>query len=80
MLKRTAIAILWFFALWATYELVVSIAGAPRWPGPILGLLGALFWGADPLGMIYPAGASPSRDETTAQAAAGSSPTSSAAA
>jgi len=78
MVKRTVIATLWFFAVWTTYELVISFVGLPRVAGPVLGLIAALFWGLDPLGVIYARGSRPSRSDAARHAAADTTPASSA--
>jgi len=78
MVKRAVIATLWFFAVWASYELVISFVGLPRVVGPVLGLIAALFWGLDPLGVIYARGSTPSRSDAARHATADSTPASSA--
>jgi hypothetical protein len=40
--RLTTIAALWFFAAWFAWELLVSTAGAARWPGPILATVAAM--------------------------------------
>ncbi len=54
MLKRTAAALLWFFAGWCFYELAWSLTGIPRPFGPVVGTVLAVFVTVDPLGLCWP--------------------------
>jgi hypothetical protein len=54
MLKRSAAAVLWFFAGWCFYELAWSLTGIPRSFGPVLGTVLAVFVTADPLALFWP--------------------------
>lgn len=53
MKKRTVAGLLWFFAIWAAYEVIWSVAGVPRPIGPILGLLAAGAVVIDPTGRFW---------------------------
>jgi len=52
MRKRAIAGVLWFFSIWAAYEVIWSVAGVPRLIGPILGLLGAGIVVVDPTGRL----------------------------
>lgn len=63
MSKRAVAGLLWFFSIWATFELLWSVVGVPRLIGPILGLVAASlvvvdptgrFWGRSPLAVNVP--------------------------
>jgi len=51
--KRAVAGLLWFFSIWATYELLWSVVGAPRLIGPILGLVAASLVVVDPTGRFW---------------------------
>lgn len=54
MLRRTAIALLWFIAIALAHELIWSLTGSPRLIGPTLGTIAALFVFFDPLRQFHP--------------------------
>lgn len=55
MFKRTLAAVLWFLAVSALWNAVAFFAGWPDAISPILGVGAALFVGADPLHLFWPA-------------------------
>jgi hypothetical protein len=63
MLKRSAAALLWFFAGWCFYELAWSLTGVPRLFGPLLGTLLAVFVTVDPLAVFWPRSRRPTPPE-----------------
>jgi hypothetical protein len=54
MLRRTAVATLWFASVFLAHELAWSIAGSPRPLGVILGLIAATIVWIDPLKVFHP--------------------------
>jgi hypothetical protein len=53
MRKRAVAGLLWFFSIWAAYEVIWSVAGVPRPIGPILGLVLASLVVIDPTGRFW---------------------------
>jgi hypothetical protein len=54
MLRRTAVAMLWFVFVFTAHEPAWSIAGSPRPLGVILGLIAATVIWIDPLKQFHP--------------------------
>lgn len=65
MLRRTAIALLWFIAVLVAHELIWSMTGSPRLLGPTLGAIAAAFTFLDPYGQIHPSPRRPDMNEAT---------------
>jgi hypothetical protein len=53
MFKRSVATVLWFFATWCMYELVVYFVGAPRLLGPVLATAASALIGLDPMRAIW---------------------------
>lgn len=53
MSKRAVAGLLWFFSIWAAYEVLWSVVGAPRLIGPMLGLVAAGLVVIDPTGRFW---------------------------
>jgi hypothetical protein len=53
MWKRAIAGLLWFFSIWAAYEVIWSVAAVPRPIGPVLGLLSAGIVVVDPTGRFW---------------------------
>jgi hypothetical protein len=52
-MKRTAAAILWFYAFWYLGSAVAAILGVPDLLGPVLGLTAGVMVGVDPRRLIW---------------------------
>jgi hypothetical protein len=65
MQKRAVAAVLWFAAVWATYEVVWSLTGLPRMLGPVLAAAIAAVVTVDPSGWFWSRSASRSARTTT---------------
>jgi hypothetical protein len=55
MFKRTLAAVLWFLAINALWSTAAYVTGWTEAVSPIIGLAAALFVGADPLHLFWPA-------------------------
>jgi len=53
MQKRAVAAVLWFAAVWFTYEVVWSLTGLPRLLGPVLAATIAAVVTVDPTGWFW---------------------------
>jgi hypothetical protein len=53
MQKRAIGAVLWFAAVWFTYEVIWSMTGVPRAIGPILATAAAAMVAIDPTGWFW---------------------------
>jgi hypothetical protein len=53
MQKRAIGSVLWFAAVWLTYEVVWSLTGVPRTIGPVLGAAVAILVTLDPTGWFW---------------------------
>lgn len=53
MFKRSLATVLWFFATWCIYELLVYFIGMPRLVGPVLATAAAAVIGFDPTRSIW---------------------------
>ncbi len=53
MHKRPIAAVLWFAAVWFTYEVIWSVTGVPRAVGPILATAAAAMIAVDPTGWFW---------------------------
>ena len=52
--KRVAAAILWIYSCWAAGGLVELLIGTPAVLGLAVGIAAAIFFGLDPLGVVWP--------------------------
>jgi hypothetical protein len=52
--KRVAIAILWTYSCWMIGGVAEFIVGTPAVLGLAVGIAGAVFFGLDPLGVVWP--------------------------
>jgi hypothetical protein len=53
MQKRAIGAVLWFAAVWFTYEVIWSVTGLPRAIGPIMATITATLVAVDPTGWFW---------------------------
>ena len=53
MMKRAAIAILWYAMIWVGYEIAWSVAELPRMVGPVLAASVATLVSLDPIGRFW---------------------------
>jgi hypothetical protein len=53
MVKRTAVAVLWFLSGWTVGNALAIGLGLPTLAGPVLGLVAATVFAGDPLGKIW---------------------------
>jgi hypothetical protein len=58
MQKRAIAAVLWFAAVWVTYEVLWSVTGLPRMLGPVLAATIAALVAVDPTGWFWSRSAS----------------------
>jgi hypothetical protein len=65
MSKRAVVSVLWFAAVWVSYEVIWSVTGVPRLIGPVVAAAVAGFVGADPMRLFH---AVPDRTRSTSVA------------
>jgi hypothetical protein len=65
MQKRAVAAVLWFAAVWVTYEVIWSVTGVPRVLGPVLAATIAAIVTLDPTGWFWSRSASRQARATT---------------
>lgn len=53
MVKRIAVAFLWFFASWYTWAVIASVGGLTPFWGPVLGATLAGILAGDPMHRIW---------------------------
>jgi hypothetical protein len=53
MQKRAVASVLWFAAVWVTYEVIWSVTGLPRMIGPVLAATIAAIVAVDPTGWFW---------------------------
>jgi hypothetical protein len=54
--KRVAIAVLWGYSCWVIGGVAEFMIGTPAFLGLAAGVAGAVFFGFDPLGVVWPNG------------------------
>ena len=52
-IKRAAIAIIWVYSAWVMGGVAEFFIGTPAALGLALGIAGAVFFGVDPMGMVW---------------------------